>query len=135
MTTMIKNTSGNLVKNALGELRKVTQTLYATFSGLAGDLATFNGKQSFTFYAPCSWTCDHKPDFLNYSQLEWDGSNWEVHLIRYGNTGCAKLWRKSGGPSCDPTGSYSEVSCDDTWCVDGTTCANSVGATCVVSCT
>jgi hypothetical protein len=134
---IIRDSGGHMVKaSGTGHIRRATEALYATFAGLAGDLATFNGKQSFRYFASCVYFCDHKPDFLNFSQLEWDGANWEVHLIRYGTTGCGKLWRRAGGgPSCDPAGSYAEVSCDDTWCADGTTCANSVGATCVVSCT
>ena len=142
-------TTGHLLHNTAGHLvycledchdcyPSIPDTLYATFSGLSGDFAAFNGKHTINYQSPdwasgCTWC----------SRDDASGSNdWVALVMRVGVghwqlivhvvDNCSKVWI-STPVTCDPTGSYSENSCTDTSCADGASCENSAGATAAVS--
>ena len=118
----------------------IPDTLYVTFAGLAGDLAIWNGKHAVLWWSECFWRLTSNPP-NDYPQVTivyyYSGGAWRwiVTAAAVAGTRCAKSFANTGSPdTCHPElASYSEYTCLDTNCTDTDTCADSVGATCVVS--
>ena len=121
----------------------IPDTLYVTFAGLSGDFASFNGKHTLTWvggaWLGCYWheDLDVGPWLYYRSAVH----RWHVGISPPEDPGgdplfnCFRHWQMSADYPCDPTESYVYYSCDSGRCYDLDSCADSAGATCVVSLT
>lgn len=113
-------------------------TLYITLAGLAGDFAQYNGKHTAPWTSGCTWGLHLSQAPLHDLWVGYDVTQqrWEAVLFLQAN--CTKGWIQNDAVGCSVTGSYSEFSCTAAGpgsgdCADPNTCADSVGATCVVT--
>lgn len=135
--------NGKLVLRSDGRLARCLETsecaslkcsYTVTFSGLAGDLAQFNGENVVRFYRDDSYATAWSTNAGNDPQvwLAWDKPNglWKCRALAGGL--CYKFY-EGGTDPCNPAGFTVEESCADAECADPDTCENSAGATCTVS--
>jgi len=110
----------------------IPDTLYVTFTGLAGDFAVANGKQTLAWTSGCYW--DVVGSGIDWLRLNWSTTKWKILLKVNQPDVCDKEWRGAEGDECDPWDvTYTEYSCIDAECVDTDSCEDSAGATAVVS--
>lgn len=108
----------------------IPDTLYVTFSGLGGSFASWNGKHALDWSTGCAWygSGNGPPDLIHSAGI------WTVNCYGGPGASCYKTWTKADAGGCTPEGgSYAESGCLSGGCPDVTSCANSAGATCVVS--
>ena len=118
----------------------ISEVFTATFSGLAGDFAAYNGAQTLTWFglaAPCFWTT---PGYgasgpgveLFTASPGSDPMAWDLIIVV--NASCYLWFTKTVTRCNDPVGSYAySVSSECSGCVDPASCANSAAAIAVVS--
>ena len=107
----------------------IPDTLYMTWANLGADFAAYNGKSTLVWVSGCIWErADGKVS------VRWRaGNQWLALAGAYADIGsCARSHNKSGS-SCDPTGSFAQLTCVDSGCIDTDSCLACSDSTCVVS--
>jgi len=106
----------------------IPDTLYATWSSLAGDWAAANGKTALTWVSTCVWQAVVGSVTVS---VWYYGGTWGADVS---TGGFCTLRRDGPNTACAPEGTYSsEIDCSDVACTDHDSCEDSSGATCVVS--
>jgi len=107
-----------------------------TFSGLAGDLAAYNGTHELTWLGGSSeclrdvWV---EGRGYTFALVQWMSADqrWQVNLSD--EEDCYKRWYRANS-GCHPAlGAYTELICEDSGCGDHNSCEDSAGATCVMA--
>ena len=146
-----RNAEGHLMRGASGHLLKrcvdncchechppIPDILYVTFTGLGGDFARYNGKNTLSWQSGCGWYSAGPAPLV----LSFDGGYWRWYLHIMTGWGCWDWFGKDTGFLCDPTGLYpyqgipgmpSGYQCRSTHCVDPQSCEKSKNAVCIVS--
>ena len=150
LTTSTSTTTTTAAPGPVNECNEcdpaIPDTLYVTFAGLSGDFASFNGKHTLTWVGGYALGCNWRiaPFGFGDGGLYYDVYNapdaWRVWISSPEDPShdplrdCARHMKMSADYPCDPTmDCYVVYSCDSGRCFDTDSCADSAGATCVVS--
>ena len=118
---------------------ELQDTYCVTISGAAGDFAEANGSFELAWDAGCRWKYEEVIESVKYSFFlvyYSDEERWYVTVVvtGYQIENCQLAFKMSKGNTCTPQNVVVDtIICKSFGCSDSNSCANSVGATAVVS--